>query len=102
MQLMEEFVCYIVQPVLAKHRDELVQMLERDVVPAGDGAAPFPRVTYNEAVEVIPRGAARRAPADERRSCRPLMVWGDDIGGDEETLLAGATTGRSSSTATRP
>jgi asparaginyl-tRNA synthetase len=36
---------------------------------------PFPRITYSEAVEVI------------RKAGHP-MQWGDDIGGDEETVVA--------------
>ena len=38
---------------------------------------PFPRITYTEAVEVL------------QKAGHP-MKWGDDIGGDEETVLASA------------
>ncbi|HYG70088.1 MAG TPA: amino acid--tRNA ligase-related protein, partial [Anaeromyxobacteraceae bacterium] len=38
---------------------------------------PFPRITYTEAVEVL------------QKAGHP-MKWGDDIGGDEETVIAKA------------
>ena len=36
---------------------------------------PFPRITYDEAVDIL------------NKNGKP-MAWGDDIGGDEETVLA--------------
>jgi len=75
MQLMEEFVSYVVQTTLAKHRTELVSVLERDVAKLESVKPPFPRITYTEAVEVI------------QKAGHP-MAWGDDIGGDEETVVA--------------
>ncbi|HEX9289125.1 MAG TPA: asparagine--tRNA ligase [Anaeromyxobacteraceae bacterium] len=77
MQLMEELVSYVVQTVLAKHERELVEVLERDVAKLREVKTPFPRITYTEAVEVI------------RKAGHP-MSWGDDIGGDEETIVASA------------
>ena len=75
MALMEEFVSYVVQTALERHRKELVSVLERDVSKLEDVKPPFPRITYSEAVEVI------------QRAGHP-MTWGEDIGGDEETLVA--------------
>ncbi len=75
MKLMEEFLSYVVQTVLAKHEAELVRVLERDVSMLKNVKPPFPRITYTEAVERI---AATGHP----------IKWGDDIGGDEETILA--------------
>ena len=77
MQLMEEFVSHVVQTVLARHERELVSVLERDVSKLREVRPPFPRLTYTEAVEVI------------RKAGHP-MTWGDDIGGDEETIVASA------------
>ncbi len=77
MELMEEFVSNVVQTVLAKHRAEIQTVLERDVSKLDNVKPPFPRITYSEAVEVI------------QKSGHP-MKWGDDIGGDEETLVASA------------
>ena len=102
MQLMEELVSYVVQTVLAKHERELVEVLERDVAKLRDVKTPFPRITYTEAVEVIRSEQVRRAQAqpDEAEPERAggvggqhpptLMSWGDDIGGDEETIVASA------------
>jgi asparaginyl-tRNA synthetase len=91
MVLMEEFVSFVVQTALAKHREELVRVLERDVSRLESVKPPFPRITYTEAVEVIRREQeAQRAalPPEEAARLPPMMVWGDDIGGDEETLVA--------------
>ena len=88
MALMEEFVSYVVQTALARHRRELVALLERDVAKLEAVKPPFPRITYSDAVEVI-REAQRAMAADGRRDpAAPLMAWGEDIGGDEETLVA--------------
>ncbi len=77
MALMEEFVSFVVQAALAKHGRELEGVLERDVSKLANVKAPFPRITYSEAVEVI------------QKAGHP-MKWGDDIGGDEETVVASA------------
>ncbi len=75
MQLMEEMVSHVVQTVLSKHETDLATVLERDVAKLRAVKAPFPRITYTEAVEVI------------QKAGHP-MAWGDDIGGDEETVVA--------------
>ncbi|GAO04905.1 asparagine--tRNA ligase [Anaeromyxobacter sp. PSR-1] len=75
MELMEQFVSYVVQTALEKHRAELATVLERDVTLLEKVKPPFPRITYTEAVEVI------------QKAGHP-MKWGDDIGGDEETVVA--------------
>jgi asparaginyl-tRNA synthetase len=77
MQLMEEFVSYVVQTAVEKHRAELVSVLERDVSKLENVKPPFPRITYTEAVEVL------------QKAGHP-MKWGEDIGGDEETVIAKA------------
>ncbi len=77
MELMESFVSHVVQAALRAHEAELRDVLERDVEKLRQVRPPFPRITYDEAVEVI------------RRAGHP-MTWGDDIGGDEETIVASA------------
>jgi len=77
MQLMEDLVSHVVQTALGKHERELREVLERDVEKLRNVKAPFPRITYTEAVEVI------------QKAGHP-MRWGDDIGGDEETVVASA------------
>ena len=77
MQLMEELVSHVIQAALAKHERELREVLERDTEKLRGVKPPFPRITYTEAVEVI------------QKAGHP-MKWGDDIGGDEETVVASA------------
>jgi asparaginyl-tRNA synthetase len=74
MQLQEEFVSYIVGRTIDRRRDELKE-LERDTSPLERVQAPFPRITYTDAV----------ARLNELGSD---MIWGSDLGGDDETLLA--------------
>ncbi len=75
MDLMEDFVTTVVQTVVAKHERELATVLERDVSVLKRVQKPFPRITYAEAIERIQKAGH-------------AIQWGDDIGGDEETLLA--------------
>ncbi len=75
MDLAEDFICFIVQRVLEKHEKELVEVLERDVSKLKSVQKPFPRITYDEAIERL-----QKAGHDAK--------WGDDFGGDEETVLA--------------
>ena len=68
MELMEEFVSYVVQTALDRHRKELVSVLERDATKLERVKPPFPRITYSEAVEVdavreAERGRASAGPA---------------------------------------
>ncbi len=75
MKLAEEFVSSIVARVLERRREEL-KVLERDLAPLEKAAAaPYPRITYDEAL------ARLKARGFEVR-------WGDDLGGDEETALS--------------
>ncbi len=76
MDVEEQFVSYIVQTVLAKHRAELAEVLERDVARLEAVAPPFPRITYDEAVERLHAGPF------------PDFPWGDDFGSPHETFLA--------------
>jgi asparaginyl-tRNA synthetase len=77
MCLAEDMLVHVVQTVLAKHRDELEKVLERDVSKLDKVQKPFPRIAYTEAIERI----------QQARPETPIK-WGDDIGGDEETILA--------------
>jgi len=75
MAIEEELVTHVVRAVLAKHREELVTVLERDVARLEAVAPPFPRIPYDEAVERI-AGAF------------PDFAWGGDFGAPHETYLA--------------
>ena len=74
MRLQENMVSHIVQTVLKNRADEL-KTLERDTTALQRVVPPFPRITYDEAVDIL---NAHDKP----------MAWGDDIGGDDETVLA--------------
>src|SRR5258708_4589744 len=74
MDLAEDFLCHLVQRVLQKHEAELKTVLERDVEKLKRVQKPFPRITYTEAVAAL------------QKAGNPIQ-WGDDFGGDEETLL---------------
>ena len=73
MDLAERMVSYIVKQVLSKRRPELAT-LERDVSKLEGIEPPFPRISYDEAVEL-----ARRKGSE--------IQWGGDFGGTDETLI---------------
>ena len=75
MDLAEDFLISIISRVLARHEAELTGVLERDLAPLKRAQKPFPRITYSEAIERI-------------KAAGHPIEWGDDIGGDEETVLA--------------
>jgi len=74
MDLAEDFICFIAQRVLENHAKELQTILERDISKLETIKKPFPRITYDEAVKVL------------QAAGNPIK-WGDDFGGDEETIL---------------
>jgi asparaginyl-tRNA synthetase len=76
MALGEGLVSHIVQSVL-KNRPRELETLGRDTSKLASVTAPFPRITYDEAIRILQQ---RGNPAK----------WGDDFGGDEETILSSA------------
>jgi asparaginyl-tRNA synthetase len=74
VQLAEGLVSAVVQSVV-KNRTRELAMIERDVAKLEKIAPPFPRVTYDEAIQVL------------QKSGNPAK-WGDDFGGDEETIIS--------------
>lgn len=70
----EQFVAYIVRRVLEERGEEL-SIIDRDTSPLEKIAAPFPRISYDEAVKLLQKAGS------------PIQ-WGDDFGGDEETLIS--------------
>jgi asparaginyl-tRNA synthetase len=74
MTLGEELLAFIVGRVLEKRRPEL-QTLERKIANLEKIKLPFPRMTYDEAVEIL------RGKGSE-------IQWGGDFGGTNETLLS--------------
>jgi len=80
MRLQEQFVSAIVARVLERRRDDL-QTLERDTTLLERVAPPFPRITYDQAIELI------AAHQGEVEGADPLP-WGEDFGAAHETLIA--------------
>lgn len=73
-RLAEEFIVELVGRVLDRCEEQL-KVLERDTSKLETATSPFPRITYSEAVEILRREGKE-------------MEWGDDFGGEEETVLA--------------
>jgi asparaginyl-tRNA synthetase len=69
----EEMLMFIVGRVLERRREEL-KRLERDVAKLEAIQAPFDRMTYDEAIEILHQKGS------------PIQ-WGDDFGATDETLL---------------
>ncbi|MGA2328961.1 MAG: asparagine--tRNA ligase [Bryobacteraceae bacterium] len=70
----EELIVFMVNRVLENRRAELKE-LERDTAKLECIQAPFPRITYDEAVKVL------QAKGSE-------IQWGGDFGGGDETILS--------------
>ncbi len=84
MDFEEQFVSYIVQTVLQERSAEL-ELLERDLTALQKIEAPFPRISYDEAIERI---ATIRAATDDPELKELLAIeWGDDFGSPHETEL---------------
>jgi asparaginyl-tRNA synthetase len=74
MALGEGLVSAIVQSVLRNRVREL-EMIKRDPARLEPVKPPFPRISYDEAIVLL------------QKSGNPAK-WGDDFGGDEETILS--------------
>jgi asparaginyl-tRNA synthetase len=74
MDLAEEFLEYIVQTILKEKQEEL-KVLERDTTLLQNVKRPLPRISYDEAVEIL-----RKNGVD--------FEWGNDLGGTDETIIS--------------
>jgi asparaginyl-tRNA synthetase len=84
MAFEEEFVSYVVQTTLARRGPELA-LLGRDLTALQNVQAPFPRISYDEAIERIQ--AIREASDDPELKQLLAIEWGDDFGAPHETEL---------------
>ena len=73
MDLAEDFITYIVKRVLSNRRPEL-ETLGRDLAKLEKVETPFPRISYDEAVERLQKKGSE-------------IRWGGDFGGADETLI---------------
>jgi asparaginyl-tRNA synthetase len=69
----EQLICFMINRVMENRRPEL-KVLERDIAFLENIKPPFPRLSYLQAIEIIKRKG-------------PPISFGDDLGGDEETLI---------------
>ncbi|MFQ5341996.1 MAG: asparagine--tRNA ligase [Anaerolineae bacterium] len=76
MDVAEQMVTYTVQTTLEKHRDLLTAVLERDVSRLEAVQPPFPRISYDEAVEILHQNGFED------------FEWGDDFGAPHETVIS--------------
>ena len=74
MDLAEEFLEHIVQSVL-KHRMPELKTLERNITFLNNVKRPLPRITYDEAIEIL-----KKKGID--------FQWGNDLGGTDETVVS--------------
>ena len=74
MQLGEGLVSAVVQSVV-KNRARELAALDRDIAALERITPPFPRISYDQAVEVLQKAGK-------------AVKWGDDFGGDEETVIS--------------
>lgn len=74
MVLGEGLVSHVVQSVL-KNKTRELELIERDTTKLASVVPPFPRISYDEAVNILQKKGNR-------------AKWGDDFGGDEETILS--------------
>ncbi len=72
-QVAEELVVYVVGCVLENRRKEL-EALERDTTKLESIKAPFPRMSYDDAVTILQKKGSE-------------IKWGSDFGGADETLI---------------
>ena len=74
VQLGEGLVSAVVQSVV-KNRARELAAIERDLTKLEKITPPFPRISYDDAIKVL------------QKSGNPAK-WGDDFGGDEETVIS--------------
>jgi asparaginyl-tRNA synthetase len=84
MDFEEKFVAYVVQAALQERSAELA-ILERDVSALEKTVSPFPRISYDEAIERLQ--ALREATEDEELKELLTIEWGEDFGSPHETAL---------------
>jgi asparaginyl-tRNA synthetase len=74
MEVAEAMVAYVVKQVIERRRPEL-ELLERDICKLEQVTAPFPRITYDDAIEILQKRGSD-------------ISWGADLGGDDETIVS--------------
>lgn len=88
MDLIEDFVEYVVQRVLTNRKKEL-QILERDVTKLEAIKKPFPRITYTEAIDILNKKKIPliRKKDDGTEEHITPFPWGEDFGAPHEEAV---------------
>ncbi len=73
--LAQNLLVYIVERVLEERSEEL-KILERDTKPLEEIKAPFPKIKYDEAFEIL------------KKSGKSQTSYGSDFGGTDETIIS--------------
>jgi asparaginyl-tRNA synthetase len=84
MEMEEQFISYIVQQCLADCRAEL-EILERDTASLEGISPPFPRISYDEALDKLAEIRAETADPELKELLE--IEWGSDFGAPHETEL---------------
>jgi len=74
MDLAEQMISFVVQRVVSKRGDEL-KALERDISKLEKLSLPFPRISYDEAIQILQKSGSE-------------IQWGSDFGGGDETIIS--------------
>jgi asparaginyl-tRNA synthetase len=74
MDLAEQMISFVVQRVVEKRKSEL-KALERDIAKLENIKPPFPRISYDEAVDILKKSGSE-------------IEWGGDFGGGDETVIS--------------
>ena len=84
MEYEEQFVTYIVQRVLKERAAEL-KSLERDTSALEKIAPPFPRISYDKALEMLAQIRDEEQDPEQKELLK--IEWGMDFGSPHETAL---------------
>ncbi len=84
MDMEEQFLSYIVERVLTTNREEL-KLIERNTASLERVAAPFPRISYDEAVTRLNKLADAETDPEQKKLL--TIEWGNDFGAPHETAL---------------
>ena len=80
MQLAEGLLSFLVQRVLEKRRLDL-EVIGRDIAKLETVKAPFPRISYDEAVQMLQDAQAKGLVENK-------FEWGGDFGSPDETYIS--------------
>jgi asparaginyl-tRNA synthetase len=80
MELAENMISFLVKRCLERRRPDL-QIIGRDVSKLEKVEAPFPRITYDEAVKMLQEARAQGALENN-------FEWGGDLGSPDETYIS--------------